>query len=388
MDSFFGTSWSDLTLDDVEAFFADAGDEGLTWEAKGTERPRRESVRKHVGAFANTEGGFYIVGAIRANGAWRIDPIDFGRDEPATWLSQLIRSNLRPVPRFDVKVFERHGLHIVVVNVDMAAEPPCVTINGEVFARVSGESYPVKDPETLRRLFDLGKARAAAAEAEALFAAELPLTEADLDPENPYLRLRLAFAPTGRLDDVGARLFTRSYFEKLVEGADQLPAAPLYPYPRYQSFSYGTTQESVLLRERHAENRQRWTLQARWNGSVAAYLDIRPDPDDGARLVDTAIFGEAIWPASTILARLVRELGGYGRTHVAFVVHARRFQVASINGNTGNIPGPSTMRPIQAWTNPDGDLSEHDIDRMRREPCRASGAVVWEPEPEGEPPGE
>ena len=34
-------------------FLAEAADEGLT---KGTERPRRETIRKHVGAFANTEG--------------------------------------------------------------------------------------------------------------------------------------------------------------------------------------------------------------------------------------------------------------------------------------------------------------------------------------------
>jgi hypothetical protein len=208
METLFGTPWADLDLDRVEASLADAGDEGLTWEAKGTDRPRRESVRKHVGAFGNTEGGFYIVGATQVDGQWRIDPIDFGdaRDEPGTWLAQVIRSNLQPVPRFDVKVFERDGGHVAVVNVDPVAEPPCMTINGEVYVRVSGESHPVKDPATLRRLFERGEGRAAQTEGEAIRTAE---TDSDLNPEHPSLRLRLAFAPTGRLDDVGGRLFTR-----------------------------------------------------------------------------------------------------------------------------------------------------------------------------------
>jgi hypothetical protein len=35
MQDLFRTPWEDLTVEDVEAFPADAGDEGLTWEAKG-----------------------------------------------------------------------------------------------------------------------------------------------------------------------------------------------------------------------------------------------------------------------------------------------------------------------------------------------------------------
>jgi hypothetical protein len=104
---------------------------------------------------------------------------------------------------------------------------------------------------------------------------------------------------------------------------------------------------------------------------------VQPDPEDAARLSDRAIFGDALRPASEILTRLVRDLGGYGRAHVALVVRARRFQIVSIDGNSGQIP---TRNLIQAWTDAEGVLVDSTLDRMRRELCRATGAVVWEPE--------
>jgi hypothetical protein len=213
----------------------------------------------------------------------------------------------------------------------------------------------------------------------------VPKNQGELDAENPYLRLRLAFAPTGRLDDVGGRLFTKTYFEKLLDALDRRQPAPLYPYQSHRWYGYTTRQDSVIAQEQTTENRQRWTIQARWDGSVAMYLDVRPKREDTPCLYDVALFGDAIRPAAQALAPLVRDLGGYGRAHVALVVVANQFQIRSINDNIGLIPEPGSMLPIQAWTDGDGNLSDDTLDRMRRELCRAAGAVVWEPEPKGDP---
>jgi predicted HTH transcriptional regulator len=53
---------------------------------RNPERPHAGSVRKHVCAFANALGGFYIIGATRerAREPWKIDPVDFGGEEPGT----------------------------------------------------------------------------------------------------------------------------------------------------------------------------------------------------------------------------------------------------------------------------------------------------------------
>jgi len=54
MVDLFGAPWEDLTREHLGEFFADAGDESLLWEAKGT-RPHPGAVRKSVCGFANSE---------------------------------------------------------------------------------------------------------------------------------------------------------------------------------------------------------------------------------------------------------------------------------------------------------------------------------------------
>jgi hypothetical protein len=53
--------WEQLVLEDLRAFFAHAGDEGLTWEAKGTELIHRKEIRRHACGFANQLGGYLIL---------------------------------------------------------------------------------------------------------------------------------------------------------------------------------------------------------------------------------------------------------------------------------------------------------------------------------------
>lgn len=72
----FDVDWSDLQLDDVRSFLADAGDEGVTWEAKADDDDKRareagrdpgelgkNTIRRAVCAFANQVGGYLIIGA-------------------------------------------------------------------------------------------------------------------------------------------------------------------------------------------------------------------------------------------------------------------------------------------------------------------------------------
>ena len=106
----FGPDFGALQLHDVAAFLAEADDESLLWEAKGGEgRPNAGAVRKAVCGFANSRGGYLILGTDRAGGAWTITGHDFGGDQqhgstrssatacrrsPCT---QFVRSTLRTV---------------------------------------------------------------------------------------------------------------------------------------------------------------------------------------------------------------------------------------------------------------------------------------------------
>ena len=63
----FGVAWEDLDLTRLEAFFADADEEPLTWEAKGggPDGLRRDQIVKAVCGFANSELGGFIVKVTR-----------------------------------------------------------------------------------------------------------------------------------------------------------------------------------------------------------------------------------------------------------------------------------------------------------------------------------
>lgn len=98
----FGVDFESLEVEHVSAFLDDAGEEGLLWEAKGGGvEPNRGSVRKAVCAFANSSGGFLIVGADReaATMRWSLNGVPFTReDEPSAWFDKVIRDGVAPVP--------------------------------------------------------------------------------------------------------------------------------------------------------------------------------------------------------------------------------------------------------------------------------------------------
>jgi hypothetical protein len=91
------------------------------------------------------------------------------------------------------------------------AEPPCITSSGEVFTRVSGESIPVRDPVTLRRLYEQGQGRAAAADFEAVRAAGATYTSMSEELSRPFLRIRIGVASIGRADEIRANVFSESF---------------------------------------------------------------------------------------------------------------------------------------------------------------------------------
>jgi predicted HTH transcriptional regulator len=148
----FGVPWQKLGLEHVGRFLEGAGREALTWEAKGTEL-RADQVTKHVGGFANAaDGGYLLLGFEPVDDEWRTSGLDFPGGDPPVWISNVVRTTLRPRPRIDVRDWDVSGRRAAVVRVDPVADPPCVTSGGQVFERVSGATVLVADPTELGRL--------------------------------------------------------------------------------------------------------------------------------------------------------------------------------------------------------------------------------------------
>ena len=82
---------------------------------------------RHCG-FANShEGGYLILGAGRAGTEWSAGGLRFADDEPQTWIGQVVRAGIRPVPHFGVRWWPTEdGRAVAVVAVDPVASPPAI----------------------------------------------------------------------------------------------------------------------------------------------------------------------------------------------------------------------------------------------------------------------
>lgn len=156
----FGATWDDLTLSHVDRLLADSSEETLTWEAKsdGANQLGPQTIRKAVCGFANSErGGYLILGAELINGAYTLTGLSHPpAAELGSWVDQLVRSGMHPVPRLDHKAWSGRP-NAAIIAIDPVEEPPCLTTTGAVYIRTSGRTVPVNDSGDLARLFSLGR---------------------------------------------------------------------------------------------------------------------------------------------------------------------------------------------------------------------------------------
>lgn len=159
MHNVFDVAFEHLALQHVRNFLAEAGEEGLTWEAKaeGDQRLRTESIRRAVCGLANQIGGFVIVGASRVGDTWALPGIAASSKEPGLWLDQVL-SGLRPIPRYAHKHWPAEDDRVVaVIRVEPLTLTPCLTADGQVFERVAGRTIRVTDPTRSHELINRGE---------------------------------------------------------------------------------------------------------------------------------------------------------------------------------------------------------------------------------------
>ena len=359
---FFGTPWNDVDVATVESFLAEAGDEGLFWEAKGHSQPHRDAVRKAVCGLANAEGGFFIIGAQRdEKGAWQLPGVPF-TTEPGTWLSSVIDSGLSPRPWFDVKSFERsEGRVAAVVAVESVAVPPCVTATGVVYQRVTGQTLPVTDQRVLAELFARGRAVREQAEGLAMRAAARALAEpAAQSPDEAILSV--ALCPTQTAEDKSAVLFSENFagrVSELITNGLQVIGQGISPVrvePR-QDCLYGYPGSR--------ETESSWTAAAYWDGSVSAVFTM-----PGSELYPSDLI-PCVKQAWRAIVQIALAAGGGGDAHL--VVHVRCEHPAVSSLRRGH---PS--HPVRRWTVLQ-EPTDDEFESVQRELQRGFGERVWEP---------
>lgn len=392
MYSIFDVAWDRVALDHLQSFLLDAGEEGVTWEAKSDQpgateehgqRLTARDVRRSVCGLANQVGGYLIIGARYSRGAWWLRGIVKPGPEPELWLDQVLRG-LRPAPRWDRKFWELEDGRVAgVVRVEPLSQTPCMTSDGQVFERTSSETAQVKDPARLNELFRRGEAARERAEAQAAAAATELLEHPDVRA-NRSVWVGLGLVAGSYEEDIGARLFHSRFWEAARAG---------YVERLWTESGLGAVREPWdEIRQDYVElsrgNKEcHWILRAHWSGRVAVLAALAGDV-----VLHGSLFDFVVLPAWRLAADLVKELGGYGDARAQLSVRVQTAQEAAQRPIGDGRPGPAPPKgniyatlPRYTHIQRTAEVREptgEEIGSIQRELQRAAGLRTFEGQPD------
>lgn len=283
---------------------------------------------------------------------WRVDA-----GEPIVWIDQIMRDGLSPAPQHVPRVLgnDPNGA-ILAVRVWPVPDPPCITIDGQVFERVPGRTVPVATSADLARLFDRGERARERAEKAALDG----LVRARWKPPEsaqPAL-YTVSLAATGLPDDVRASIYRESFVHSLREVL--LEASPT---PHRYVAPHSTFQDQAVVAWLFDFNQVEGAFLIVHENAAVTFGFTDPEHNDGQYLLTAGGHLKQAW--STCL-RVATSIGCYGSAIVAVSSSGRRGELAS-----------------RAWTEMGKAIDQDHLDFMLRDLRRSQGDAAWEPEFEG-----
>lgn len=151
MINIFNKKINDLTYNDVKKLVNDDIKEGWMVEYK-RQFKKSKDIAKSISSFANSEGGYYIVG-IKESDDEKNEPNEIigishnDKNSPYEKIANAIKDHISPVPYFETKVIDipNSDRYIVVVMIPEGKNPPYLH-HGSIYQRV-GE---VTNPKTIK----------------------------------------------------------------------------------------------------------------------------------------------------------------------------------------------------------------------------------------------
>lgn len=122
--------------------------------------PSSNKIGHSIAAFANSDGGWYIVGikANQDNVAELINGFDLITNRnPKEKIRDIIKTHISPVPFFESKLIElSDNRAILLIHVERGTNPPYITRDGKIYQRVGEGSYPIPliDHYSIQKLFE------------------------------------------------------------------------------------------------------------------------------------------------------------------------------------------------------------------------------------------
>lgn len=156
----FNKNISELEYDDLKKLIDNDTSEGWFIEYKESFPKKNKKIANSIASFANSEGGWYIVG-IKENDreSKPSDIVGFDLEtnkKPTDKITNIVKDNVDPIPYFESKVIEIPGNKVVlVVQVFEGHDTPYIS-NGSVYIRVGETSKPlaINDRYQFEKLLD------------------------------------------------------------------------------------------------------------------------------------------------------------------------------------------------------------------------------------------
>ena len=139
--------WEKLRFSDIEKLLAGTDDETFFFEFKSDKESPAKLV-KEVSAFANTYGGYILLGITDDK------TIEGCKQWTEQRIHTTIHDSITPIPNFDVKRLRSGAITIFVIKINEGTMPPYITNKGQIFERVSSGSFPINDSAKLSQLYN------------------------------------------------------------------------------------------------------------------------------------------------------------------------------------------------------------------------------------------
>jgi len=152
-----------ITSDDLEVLISNEIAEGYFVEYKGNTFPENHKIGKSISSFANTYGGWYIIGVNTDENNIASEICGFSRTDypdPISKIREIIKSHIDPIPVFFITIVTLDkDRNVLLVNVPGEQETPFINKDGRIYRRTSDSSEPIFETDrfSIDRLVDQGR---------------------------------------------------------------------------------------------------------------------------------------------------------------------------------------------------------------------------------------
>ena len=141
--------WDKLRLKDIEKYLDTIDDDETFFIEFKEENIRNTQLTKEISAFANSLGGYILLGV---NDSKKI--VGCSNIWTELKINTIICNGISPTPHFDIKKFDlKNSKKLYIIKVEEGTNPPYITNDGYIYHRVSSSSDRVKDANTLNNLY-------------------------------------------------------------------------------------------------------------------------------------------------------------------------------------------------------------------------------------------